>query len=98
MESKCHSSKLSQWSECSVDVSCGSEWHGVGLCVDVTSRHPACDRKYYKGTTKSSLQQTYCTYRRHIQLPATGVIVQELSEITERSSLEHMMLQRIIYI
>jgi hypothetical protein len=30
---------LSQWTECWVDVWCGSECSMVGLWVDVTSRH-----------------------------------------------------------
>ncbi len=34
------SSKLSQWTKNVVHVSCGSEYHVVGLWVDVMSRYP----------------------------------------------------------
>jgi hypothetical protein len=37
---KCHSNNLSQLSECSVDILCGSECHVVSSWLDVTSRRP----------------------------------------------------------
>jgi hypothetical protein len=36
---KCHSSKLSQWSECTVDIPYRLECHAVSSSVDETSRH-----------------------------------------------------------
>ncbi len=53
---KCHgvesySSKLSQWSECSVDVSCGSECNVVGSWMDVMLRHLL----YLHGTSSLSI-------------------------------------------